>query len=86
MTQQLGDVFAALAQRGNLDADHIEPMQQILAEVSGHHAHLEILVRGGDHAHVDLDGGLASHSIEFALGQYAQQARLQRRRHVADLV
>jgi hypothetical protein len=43
------------------------------------HAILEVLVRGGDHAHIDLDRRLAADAIELALGQHAQQARLQRR-------
>jgi hypothetical protein len=32
------------------------------------------------------DRRLAADAVELALGQHAQQARLQRRRHVADLV
>ncbi len=47
---------------------------------------LEVLVRGGDHAHVDLDRHLAADPVELALGQHAQQAGLQLRRHVADFV
>ena len=46
----------------------------------------QVLVRGGDDAHVDLDRRLATDAIELALGQHAQQSRLQRQAHVADLV
>src|SRR5208337_307313 len=86
MAQEFGDVFAALAQRWNLDADHIEPMQQIFAKVPGFYACLEVLMGCGDDTYVNLYRGLTAHSIELALGQHPQQARLQRRRHVADLV
>jgi acyl-CoA reductase-like NAD-dependent aldehyde dehydrogenase len=43
-------------------------------------------VGGGNHAHVDADQLAAADAEELALGQHPQQARLQRRRHVADLV
>ncbi len=43
-------------------------------------------MRGGDHAHVDVDRGLAADPVELALRQHAQQPGLQRHRHVADLV
>ena len=41
---------------------------------------------GRDHAHVGLDRLVAADAVELAVGQHAQQARLQFRRHVADLV
>ena len=50
------------------------------------HARLEVLVRGGDDAHVGLDRLVAADAVEAAVGQHAQQPRLQLRRHVADLV
>jgi hypothetical protein len=43
-------------------------------------------VGGGDHAHVDADRRLTAHAIELALSQHTQQPRLQRGRHVADLI
>ena len=43
-------------------------------------------MRRGDHAHVDADQLAPADAEELALGQHAQQARLQRQRHVADLV
>ena len=86
VAQQFGYVLAPLAQRRNLDANHVEPVQQVLAEMPGLHARLEILVGRRDHPHVDLDRRLAADPVELAFGQHAQQPRLQRGRHVADLV
>ena len=43
-------------------------------------------MRGGDDAHVGLDRLVAADAVELAVGQHAQQPRLQVRRHVADLV
>ena len=47
---------------------------------------LQVLVGRGDHAHVDADQFAPADAEELALGQHAQQPRLQRQRHVADLV
>ena len=86
MLQQLRDVLAPAAHRRYRNADHVQPVQQVLAEETFLHAALEILVGGGDHAHVHLHRQLAADAIELALGQHAQQPGLQLRRHVADLV
>ena len=41
---------------------------------------------GGDHAHIDLLRARGADGQHLALGQHAQQPRLQGERHVADLV
>jgi hypothetical protein len=46
----------------------------------------EVLVRGGDHAHVGAQRVVAADAVELAVRQHAQQARLQVERHVADFV
>ena len=84
--QQLRDVLAPLAQRRHVDADHVQPVQQVLAELALAHALVEILVSRRDHAHVDAHRDLSADAIELALREHAQQPRLQLRRHVADLV
>jgi hypothetical protein len=61
-------------------------MEQVLAERAGLDPLLEILVRRGDHAHVAAHRVVAADAIELAVGEDAQQARLQVERHVADLV
>ena len=47
---------------------------------------LEVLVRRGDDAHVAAHRVVAADAVELAVGEHAQQARLQVERHVADLV
>ncbi len=86
MKDQFRNVFATLAQRRYFDADHVQAVQQILAEHVLFHAFFQRLVRGCDHAHIDAHGHLAADAIELAFGQYAQQAGLQLRRHVADFI
>ena len=83
---QARHVAATLAQRRQLQAHHVQAMQQVGAETAGLHQAFQVLVGGGDHAHVHADQLAPADAKELALGQHAQQARLQRQRHVADLV
>ena len=76
-----------VAQRRQLDADHVQAVVEVLAEAARRVTRsVEILVRRGDHAHVDADRRLAADAVELAFREHAQQPRLQRERHVADLV
>ena len=86
MPRQQRNVLGALAQARQAQADDVEAMVEVLAERALAHALLEVLVRGGDHPHVDLHLLVAADAIEAAVRQHAQQPRLQLRRHVADLV
>ena len=83
---QRRDVFLALAQRRQAQADDVEAMEQVFAERAGLDPLLQVLVRGGDDAHVAAHRVVAADAIELAVGEHAQQARLQVERHVADLV
>src|SRR4029077_15789161 len=47
---------------------------------------LQVLVARRDDAHVDVDRRLAADAVELALREHAQEPRLQRQRHVADLI
>lgn len=61
-------------------------MEKILTKEAATDSILEVLVSRCDHSHVDTDRRLATDAVKLAFGQHAQQARLQRRGHVADLV
>ena len=80
------DVLAALAQRRQLDRHDREPVVQVLAEPPAGDLGLQILVRRGDDADVDLDRLAAADALELALLEHAQHLRLRVRVHVADLV
>src|SRR3569833_1102469 len=69
-----------------MDADDVEAMKQVFAEQTGLDALLEVLMRGGDDAYVDLDRSLAADAVELAIGEHAQQTRLALGRHVADFI
>ena len=83
---QVRDLLAPLAQRRHVDADHAQPVEQILAELAFAHALLEIGVGRRDDAHVDpLRPGLADRH-DLALLEEPQQLRLHVERQVADFV
>src|SRR3569833_3747123 len=69
-----------------MQAHNVESMQQIRAKFAARHFRVEILMRGRDHAHVGANEFAAAYAVELAFGQLAQQARLQRERHVTDFV
>ena len=71
---------------GTVTGNDVQAVEQILAEAPGGDLGLDVPMRGGEDAHVDLDCLLAADALELALLQHAQQLELQARRHVADLV
>ncbi|MNZ11188.1 hypothetical protein D3C78_280510 [compost metagenome] len=86
LVDQQRDVFHPLAQRRHLDGEDVEAVVEILAEAAGLDHLFEVLVGGGDDAHVDVLGLVAADPLEGALLQHAQQLDLHLQRHVADLV
>ena len=79
-------VAAPLAQRRQRDAQHRQPVVEVGAEAALAHARLEVAVRRADHPHAHRDRARAADPHHLAFLQHAQQARLQRQRHLADLV
>src|SRR5207249_599482 len=68
------------------DADHVQPVEKILAELSRLHVFSEASVRGGNHAHVrPANFGLAE-ALIFTFLQQAEQFRLNLQRHLADFI
>ena len=71
---------------GSVHVDHVDPVEQVLAELAGGDHRGEIAVRRRDDADVDLARLGVADAVERALLEHAQHLDLQRRRHVADLV
>ena len=86
MLGECRDVLAAIGQARNVDADDVQAVEQVFAELAGLHQGFQVLVRGGNDAHVDPHRRVAADPVELAIGQHAQQAGLGVGRHVADLV
>ncbi len=80
------DVGAAFAQRRHADADDVEPVVEVLAELAALDRRLEILVGRGEEAHVDAERVLAADRAHALVLQHAQELHLQRERQLADLV
>ena len=80
------DLLHPLAQRRHDDVDDVEAVIEILAEPAFGHCPLEVLVGGGQHPHVGVQGRLAADARELAILQHVQQLGLERGVQIADLV
>src|SRR4030095_5327446 len=65
--RQNQDVPLALAQPGQANRHHLQPIEEILAELPGTDRLVEIAMRGGDHPDVDADIGQATAALEGLL-------------------
>ena len=81
-----GDVLAPLAQGRDADGEDVEAVEEVLAEGALYGRSLEVAVGGRDHAHVDAHRARGADGAHLAELEGAQEAHLQRRRHLADLV
>ena len=86
VARQHEHVFTALAQRGQAQADHVQAVKQVFAESTVFDALLQVLVGGGDDAHIGLDRVMTAHAVKMAVAEHAQQTRLQIKGHVADFI
>ena len=83
---QLGDVFAALAQRRHAQLDHVDAVVEVFAELRLRHQVGEVLVRGRQDAHVDRRLALLADGPHGLFLDHAQQLHLHVQRQVGDLV
>ena len=83
---QVRQVGEPLAKRRQVELHHAEAEGEVVAERALAHHGLEVAVRRGDHAHVDLDRVVGPDADHLAGLERAQQVGLRREGHVADLV
>jgi hypothetical protein len=81
-----GDVGPALAQRGDLDLHHAQPIVQILPETPLLALGAQVEIRRRDDAHVDGARVGGAERADLPVLQYAQQAHLHARMGLAHLV
>ena len=86
VARQHRDVFHPFAQCGQAQANDVQAVEQVFTEGAIFDAQLQVLVGGGDDAHIGLDGAVPPHPVKTAIAQHPQQAGLQIKRHVTDLV
>jgi hypothetical protein len=84
--RERGDVLAALAQRRQHEARHVQAVVEVLAERLVLDHLLELAVGGRDDAHVHLHRVVVAQAADLALLDGAQQLGLERRRGLGDLV
>src|SRR5258708_19414284 len=76
MREQKGHVFPSVAQRRNLEVDHVQAVVQIIAEAALTHQRQEFNVGSSYDAHVDFQLLSAAETHEFALLNHAQKLGL----------
>src|ERR1700733_10601713 len=64
----------------------IEAIKEIVAKFALPHQRLQILVRGGDDAHIDLDILVAADPLDGLFAEGAQKFHLSRRVDLADFI
>jgi hypothetical protein len=83
---QKRDITDSFAQRGHVDRHDVEAEEQVLPEFLPLHAFLQPPVRGGNDPHIHLDRAVATHALEVAFLQYAEQFGLHGGGDLADFV
>ena len=86
MPRQHEYIFAPLTQGRQAQANHVEAVKQVFPKAAFLDALLQVLVRGGNHAHIGLDGVVATDAVKMPVRQHAQQPCLQVKRHVANFI
>ncbi len=86
LARQQRDVLLALAQRRHKKRNHIEPVEEVFAEVALGDLFFEILVGGGDEAHIDAQGLRAADGRKQLVVERAENLGLRLQAHVAHFV
>src|SRR5207249_10837423 len=86
IVRQEGNVFAALAERRELDVKHVEAVVEILAESLLRERPLDVPVCGRDHADIDAPGLPGAHGADLPVLKRAEELYLDRKGHLRHLV
>src|SRR5690606_16390349 len=86
MLRQPRDVFTTVPKPRYMNTDHVESMEQVLAEQVLADQRLQVLVGGRNNADIHLDGHMSSDPVELSVGEHSQQTCLGFCRHVSDLI
>src|SRR5262249_28208156 len=86
VARQQGNILTAFSKRRHPKRDDVEPIVEVLAKRPLSNSLLQILVRGGYEADVDLYRACASHALELLFLQGAQELCLKRRRQLSHFV
>ena len=84
--RQRGDVRLAIPQRRHLDRDHVQPVEEVLAELALGDRLREVAVGRGDDAHVHQDRLASADRGDLPIGEGGEEPDLLVQRHLSDLV
>src|SRR5579875_3315675 len=76
MVGQDGNIFRVLAQRGNIEGNDVEAVEEVLPEVSLLNLFLQVFVGGGDDAHVHHPIAAGADGCKPLFLDHAQHLRL----------
>src|SRR5690606_19508462 len=86
MLRKVRNVLAPLAQRRDMNREHIETEVKVLPEIAAIDLLLKVAVRRGQHAHIDAEREARPDALERALLQRAKQLRLNGRADLTDFI
>ena len=86
MIGQLGNILPPVAQRRHEEGNHVQPVEEIFAEIAALDLFLQILVGRRHDAHIHLDEFGGADRLETLLVERAQHFGLRAQAHVAHFV
>src|SRR5262249_10065564 len=86
ISRQSGQILDALAQRGHVKRNYVQPVEQVFPERPPGDLFLQFLVRGRDHPYVNGDGLVGAYGLEPLFFEDSQDFGLGLEAHVAHFV
>src|SRR5713101_1620443 len=86
VARERGNVFAAVAERGNEKGNDVQAVEKVLTKRAAGDFLLEVFVGGGDDANVHGDGLAGADGFEALLLEDAKDFGLRAKAHVADFI
>src|SRR5262245_42650951 len=83
---QRGDIFPPLAERRNLEREHVQAVKEIFSQGTTSDRTLQVAVGRGNHPHVRANRLRSADTLEFPLLQNAQEGNLRFRRQLTDFI
>ena len=83
---QQRNVVAVITQRRKLDCNYVQAVQQVLSESALLHSLQRVLIGSRDHPHIDARLFSRAEPPQLPILKHAQKLRLEKDRHLRDLV
>src|SRR5579884_300757 len=80
------DVFSSVAERRELNMEHVQTVIEILSQFAPSHGHLGNLVGGGYDAHIHLQLGFRTQPADASILEHAQKLGLGEGLHFTDFI